>query len=75
MMAFYQKSVQNMAANNKPSYLNRPMRPITDDIFSQMPSQDLSYMHDSFVVSDDHVSFQSIFILSKNISESFYCID
>ena len=37
----------------------RPLRPITDDIFSQMPTQDLTYALDSFVVPDDHVSIQS----------------
>lgn len=60
MMAFYQKSVRNAANNHKPSFLNRPLPPITADIFSQMPSQDDdAYLYDSFVVSDDHVSFQS----------------
>lgn len=66
MMAIYQKSVRN-GATNKPSYLNRPLPPITDDIFSQMPTQDTSYMLDSFVVSDEHVSFQSKFSLAFSL--------
>ena len=47
------------------SYLNRELPPITDDIFSQMPTQDTSYALDSFVVSDDHVSVCSEFICLK----------
>ena len=43
------------------SYLNRELPPITDDIFSQMPTQDTSYALDSFVVSDSHVSVYSEF--------------
>ena len=57
MYAVYQKSLKNREHNNH--YLNRPLRPITDDIFSQMPTQDTSYGMDSFVVADDHISFQS----------------
>ncbi len=40
---------------------SRKLRPITDDIFSQMPTQDTSYVYDSFVVNDDEISFSEIF--------------
>ncbi len=37
----------------------RSLRPITDDIFSQMPTQDITYALDSFVVPDDQLSIKS----------------
>jgi hypothetical protein len=41
----------------KPSpKLSRQLRPITDEIFSQMPTQDTSYVLDSFVIADDQIS-------------------
>ena len=54
-MAIYRKSVKTVQYE-KP-WMNRPLPPITDDIFSQMPSQQDSYIMDSFCVADDHVSF------------------
>lgn len=51
----YQESLKD-AENRKPSYLTRKLKPITDDIFSQMPTQDTSYAYDSFCVPDDHIS-------------------
>jgi hypothetical protein len=52
-MRFHRKMMRNDEHNMRP----RAMRPVTDDIFSQAPEQDSSYMLDSFVVSDEHVSF------------------
>ncbi len=46
---------------NKIESRARPLRPITDDIFSQMPTQDLTYALDSFVVPDDQVITYSNF--------------
>lgn len=60
MYGVYQKSIKNREHNNH--YLNRPLRPVTDDLFSQMPTQDTSYAMDSFVVADDHVSIYSKFL-------------
>jgi hypothetical protein len=51
----YQQSLKDnpyMAKN----HINRKLRPITDDIFSQMPVQDTSYAMDSFCVPDNHAS-------------------
>lgn len=58
MLAIYHKSVKNIS---KKSYINRPLPPITSDIFSQIPTQDISYTLDSFVVPDDQISFIGIF--------------
>ncbi|RNA42362.1 Fanconi anemia group M isoform X1, partial [Brachionus plicatilis] len=52
----YQKSLRD-AERNRPSYLTRKLPPVTDDIFSQMPTQDSWYAYDSFCVPDDQVSF------------------
>lgn len=52
----YQKSLKD-AEMNRPSYLTRKLPPITDDIFSQIPSQDSWYAYDSFCVPDDQISF------------------
>ena len=32
----------------------KPLPPISDDVYSQVPEQDASYCRDSFVVDDDH---------------------
>lgn len=50
MMAFYKQSVRN-GPRLAPL---RPLRPITDDIFSQIPEPDGSYVYDSFVVHDSY---------------------
>jgi hypothetical protein len=59
MYVRYQESLRN--PNNpymKNHFMNRKLKPITDDIFSQMPSQtDNTYDYDSFCVPDDQVSF------------------
>ena len=56
----YLKYQQSLNQKNNPylqnHFMNRKLKPITDDLFSQMPVQDNSYAYDSFVVSDDHVS-------------------
>ncbi|CAF0760948.1 unnamed protein product [Brachionus calyciflorus] len=52
----YQKSVRDAENNRLPHFMTRKLRPITDDIFSQMPTQDTTYDYDSFCVPDDHVS-------------------
>lgn len=51
-MALYHKSLKNVQFTKE--YLNRPMRPITDDIFSQAISQTepSQYVYDSFCVPE-----------------------
>ena len=64
MLYNYQKSLKN-ALNEQPKFLTRKLAPITDDIFSQAPQQDSSYMYDSFVVPDEEEDvYQSIFFLN-----------
>ena len=57
MFAQYQKSLRDpnnpYMANH---WMNRKLKPITAEIFSQMPTEDTSYALDSFCVADDHVS-------------------
>ena len=52
-MAMYRKSIKNVPITK--SYLNRELPPITDDIFSQAPSQTQpsQYVYDSFCVPED----------------------
>jgi hypothetical protein len=70
MLRKYQQSLKNVN-HLKNSRFNRPLRPITADIFSQAPEQDSSYMIDSFVVEDADVDqsngFSSIFKLIENL--------
>jgi hypothetical protein len=53
-MGLYLKSLHQNHNQHRP---HRQLRPITEDLFSQMPEQDASYEYDSFVVDDNHVSF------------------
>ena len=55
-MAKYRESLKSPNDWRKNIY-NRKLKPISDEIFSQMPEQDETYEHDSFVVADDYVSF------------------
>ena len=55
MLAKYHASLRN--ARPLETYLNRPLPPITAEIFSQMPTQDVTqYAYDSFLVADDNES-------------------
>ena len=48
--------------------MNRKLKPITDDIFSQMPEQDDSYVVDSFCVSDNYMTQK---VAKKKVKKSF----
>ena len=60
--------------NNSIVRPQRQLRPITEDLFSQMPTQDASYEYDSFVVDDHHVSFSKFHLsfLDKNFLTYFF---
>jgi hypothetical protein len=59
MLHKYQQSIKNARNEKQPYFLTRKLAPITDDIFSQVPVQDSSYLLDSFVVADDEIVYES----------------
>lgn len=61
MMHKYHQSVKNAREERGLHFMNRKLAPITDDIFSQAPQQDSSYLLDSFVVADDETLYESNF--------------
>lgn len=52
---YLQMQHQQPEPNLKP-WMNRQLKPITDDIFSQVPEPDDSYAVDSFLVSDSYMT-------------------
>jgi hypothetical protein len=76
MLLKYHQSLKDLSRKNLK--IDRPMRPITADIYSQAPDQDSSYMIDSFVVEDveEEVSDDGLFFLcisggqNKNFKKS-----